>query len=321
MEMAKEISNAHDTDFIASSSLPDGVFESTEAKSEQKQNDSSAQQNAKVSSTQRAWKPAVSVKPKSLLEIQQEEQKRAQMEFSTTSVTASISPKSFSSPWAGVMTHSEHKVPKEIHQTSTTIEPIMGKPDLSKSKKSGLHDLLAAEVLAKSSDKIIEVGDNASSLPPLPTVPNQLDAFDDENFIEAKDTKKSRKKAAKAKGAGAKVPAAVSSADLTSASSPVEKGKSSKAVRPEKEVLPAPPSGPSLGDFVPWKGESTSPSIGPAWSTDSAKNPKPTSLRDILKEQGKKSTPSQQQPPVSTPQKSISAQARPGSWSVSAQAL
>ncbi|KAL2894713.1 GRB10-interacting GYF protein 2 [Bienertia sinuspersici] len=309
VEMAREVSYSSEFDFSASPNSF-GVG-SMEAKGGQKQSDST-----QVNSAQRAWKPAVSVKPKSLLEIQQEEQKRAQMEIVVSSVSASVIPKSVT-PWAGLVTHPELKVSREIYQNSNISEPNLGKMDSSQSKKSGLHDLLAAEVLAKSTDKVVEVTDNASSLPSLPTVPNQLDVVDDENFIEAKDTKKSRKKAAKAKGAGAKVSAAVSSADVTVASSPVEKGKGSKVVRTEKEVLPAPPSGPSLGDFVPWKGESTSPSTGPAWSTDSGKVSKTTSLRDILKEQQKK-TPGQQHPPMSTPPKSQSAQARPGSWSVSA---
>lgn len=315
MEMAKEISFPPEIDLSTSPTFPGGVSESMEAKGEQKRSDSVSQQSAQANTAQRAWKPAVCVKPKSLLEIQEEEQKRAQMEIPASSVPASVSPMSFSTPWAGVVTQAEPKVSREIHLDSN-IGEHMGKTELAKNKKSGLHDLLAAEVLAKSSNnnRNIEVTDNASSLPPLPTMSSQLDVVDDENFIEAKDTKKSRKKAAKAKVAGAKVSAAVSSADVIV----VPSQKSSKHVQSEKEVLPAPPSGPSLGDFVPWKGESTSPSPAPAWSTDSGKFPKPTSLRDILKEQGKKGTSTQQHAPISTPPKPNLAQTRSGSWSVSA---
>ncbi|KNA12218.1 hypothetical protein SOVF_127950 [Spinacia oleracea] len=292
MEAAREISNPSEIDLYTSLNYPAGVFESMDAK-------------------------AVCVKPKSLLEIQQEEQKRAQMEIPAPTVSASISPISFSSPWGGMVTHVEPKVSRDIHQDSNSSEH-MGKTESPKSKKSGLHDLLAAEVLAKSNNRSIEITDNASSLPLLPTTPNQLDVVDHENFIEAKDTKKSRKKAAKAKASGAKVSAAVPYADVAVASGPVEKVKSTKHVQAEKEVLPAPPSGPSLGDFVPWKGESTSPSPAPAWSSDAGKFPKPTSLRDILKEQGKKGTPHQQYAPISTSPKPSSAQTRPVSWSVSA---
>lgn len=94
----------------------------------------------------------------------------------------------------------------------------------------------------------------------------------------------------------------------------IEKVKSSRSVQQEKEQLPSIPSGPSLGDFVLWKGEPTSPSPPPAWTTDSARIPKPTSLRDILKEQEKKSyavLPNQ----LPTPQKSQPAQAARNSGS------
>ncbi|KAK9748399.1 hypothetical protein RND81_02G054700 [Saponaria officinalis] len=256
----------------------------------------------------KTWKPAVSVKPKSLLEIQLEEQQRSQMEISFPDIPAPVSSTSSLNPWGGVVAHSEPKVTRENSQNTGTLEPL-------KSKKSGLHDLLTADVLAKSSEKSLNVPDLDSSLPPLPVMSKQLDLVADDNFIEAKDTKKSRKKAAKAKGASAKVSSATSSADLAVASSPVEKVKSSKPVQAEKEVLPAPSSGPSLGDFVPWKGESTSPSSAPAWVSEPAKFPKPTSLRDILREQEKKVNP-KQHPQISTPQKTQSTQTRGGSRSV-----
>ncbi|CAO2817803.1 unnamed protein product [Amaranthus hypochondriacus] len=315
VEIARENNYSKEIDLSTSTNLPVGASESVEAKGEQKQSDVITQQSAQLNSSLSAWKPAVCVKPKSLKEIQQEEQKKAQMEIPASSVSASVSPLSLSSPWTGVVANAEPKVSGELRHDGAISEHHLGK--LSKSKKSGLHDLLAAEVLAKSSDRSVEVADNASSLPPLPTVPSQGHVVDDESFIEAKDTKKSRKKAAKAKVAGAKVSAAASSADGTVASSPGEKGKSSKHVQADKEVFPAPPSGPSLGDFVPWKGDSTSPSPAPAWSTDTGKFPKPTSLRDILKEQEKKVAPVPQSP-ISTPQKPHSSQVRPGSWSVSA---
>lgn len=293
-------------------SVPDGDFE-LESKVEQKQSDC-------VSSAQRAWKPAISVMPKSLLEIQQEEQRRMQTETPVSGISSSISSVSLSNPWAGGVVHSEPKLSKDIRQNSGNSESKMGESELPKSRKSGLHDLLAQEVLAKSNEREVEISEIAATLPPLPTVSTQMDTVDDDNFIEAKDTRKGRKKAAKAKGAGAKASSLVSSADVTVASSPIEKVKVSKHVQAEKEVRPAPPSGPSLGDFVLWKGESTSPSPAPAWSTDSVKVPKPTSLRDILREQEKKVTSTQHHPQTLTPQKPQSAQTqtRAGLWSVSA---
>ncbi|XP_074273271.1 protein ESSENTIAL FOR POTEXVIRUS ACCUMULATION 1 [Silene latifolia] len=288
-------------ELLVSANLPGGAFESDTKGDESKQG----------KAAQRAWKPAVSVKPKSLLEIQQEEQRRAQMEIPVPDVSASVSSMTVTSPWVGVVP-TDSKVTREIGHDSSNTDDNIGMPELSKIKKSGLHDLLAAEV-AKSSERNIEV--SASSLPPLPTMSKQIDMAIDDNFTEAKDSKKSRKKAAKAKGATVKA-SAKSSADVTVASSPVEKGKLNKLVQVEKEVLPTPPSGPSLGDFVPWKEESTSPSPAPAWLAEPPKFPKPTSLRDILREQEKKVTPVQQHSQISTPQKPQSTQTRGGSRSI-----
>lgn len=318
MEMSKEKSRdvSHLQVDSVSPNVPDGHFES-ESKVEQESSDCVTQQGSQVNASQRAWKPAVAVKPKSLLEIQQEEQKRAQTEAPVSVVSSSVSSVSQSSPWGGVVAHSEAKVLKEVHHDSGNSMPKMGESELMKSRKSGLHDLLAQEVLAKSNERDIEISSVASTLPPLPTVPTQVDTVGDDNFIEAKDTKKSRKKAAKAKGAGAKVSTPIPFTDATVASSPIEKVKFSKHVQAEKEVLPAPPSGPSLGDFVLWKGESTSPSPAPAWSTDPVKLSKPLSLRDILREQEKKVPSSQQHSQTSTPQKPQPAQTRAGLRSVS----
>ncbi|KAH9611889.1 hypothetical protein KSS87_023123 [Heliosperma pusillum] len=273
----------------------------------------SGDESKQVKAAQRAWKPAVSVKPKSLLEIQQEEQRRAQIEVPVPDVSASVSSMSVSSPWTGVVP-TDSKVTREISHDSSNTDDNIGMAELSKIKKSGLHDLLAAEV-AKSSERNIEVSDLASSLPPLPTMSKQLDTAVDDNFTEAKDSKKSRKKAAKAKGATVKA-SGKSSADVMVASSPVEKGKANKLMQVEKEVLATPPSGPSLGDFVPWKEESTSPSPAPAWLAEPPKFPKPTSLRDILREQEKKVTHVQQHSQISTPQKPQSTPTRGGSRSV-----
>ena len=70
--------------------------------------------------------------------------------------------------------------------------------------------------------------------------------------------------------------------------------------------MPAIPAGPSLGDFVLCKGEREPPipSPSPAWSTDSGRVPKPTSLRDILKEQERKGSSAIPVSPMPPPQKS-----------------
>ncbi|OVA04520.1 GYF [Macleaya cordata] len=275
-------------------------------------------QNTQTHSGHRAWKPAPGLKAKSLLEIQQEEQWKAQTEMAVSEPISSSINSNFSNPWGGAISHLEPKTIRDNNQDAGSEMFMLGKSGSllpqQKSKKSQLHDLLAEEVLAKSNDRVVEE-------PPVPVMTIQTDtSVDDSNFIEAKDTKKSRKKSGKGKGVGVKATTtAVTSSDVLVASSPIEKGKSSRQVQQEKEVLPAPPSGPSLGDFVLWKGEAANPSPVPAWSTDSGKLTKPTSLRDIQKEQEKKGPSVQHQPQVPTPQKVQSTKSARGSgpWPLS----
>lgn len=262
---------------------------------------------------QRAWKHAPGFKPKSLVEIQQEEQRRAKEE--TPDISASLSSLSVSTPWVGVVANSDVKS-RELKQDISSSNLDVTKSDNTlnlKNKKSQLHDLLEGNAVPKSNEREVEIPDGTTNS-------NQVDSLDD-NFIEAKETKKSRKKSAKSKGSSTKVSVPGTASDVTVTSSSVEKSKSSRPVQPEKDILPAIPSGPSLRDFVVWKGgESASSSPAPpAWSTDSGNVPKPTSLRDILKEQEKKG--SSAQIPVPAPQKSGSGQTQRGggsSWSVSA---
>ncbi|XP_076940416.1 protein ESSENTIAL FOR POTEXVIRUS ACCUMULATION 1-like [Bidens hawaiensis] len=239
--------------------------------------DANPQDNTQVQSSQRAWRPAPGFKPKSLLEIQQEEQRRAQAqaqaqahaETTVSDLSTSIKSMSMSgTPWAGIVGSLDNK-PMETKNDWTTS-------DISKNQqqqnKSQLHDHLAEDVQPmKSSEKT-----SATS-----------DLIDEGNFIETKESKRSRKKSAKAKAASAKVAVAAVPVEIPVSSSPNEKAKSS---RQEKVAAPLPaiPSGPSLGDYVVWKGETATSAPAPAWSTDSGKVAKHTSLRDILKEQEKK---------------------------------
>ncbi|OMO87603.1 hypothetical protein CCACVL1_08894 [Corchorus capsularis] len=267
---------------------------------------------------QRAWKPAPGFKPKSLLEIQLEEQRKAQTEIVVSEISSSVNSMSLT-PWAGVVASVEPKVSKESQREAVIVESAIGKPESSanlKSKKSPLHDLLAEEVLAKSSERDADIPDSISAH----VTTTNVEHVDDDNFIEAKETKKSRKKSAKAKGTAAKVPVPITP-DVPVSASPVEKGKSSRPAQQEKEVLPSIPSGPSLGDFVPWKGEQVNASAAPAWSAESKKIPKPTSLRDIQKEQQKKNPSVQAVNPIPTPQKSQPTQSTHSagsSWSINA---
>ncbi|KAJ8541004.1 hypothetical protein K7X08_001820 [Anisodus acutangulus] len=279
------------------------------------QNPPVSQFNTQVQSRQRAWKPAPGFKPKSLLEIQEEEQRRAQAEIAITEVATSLSSLSVSTPWAGVVTNPDHKLVRDTQQDAVNSDLNLNNSDASlsqKSKKSQLHDVLAEDTLAKS-------GERERDCLEMTSIPPSVSVNDDDNFIEAKETKKSRKRSAKSKGAGTKVSVPAAVYEVSVGSSPIDKVKSSRQVQPDQEVLPAIPSGPSLGDFVVWKGESASsaPIPAPAWSTDSGKPSKPTSLRDILKEQGKKGSSGQQHIPVPTQKSVPNPPARVGgpSWS------
>ncbi|XP_040997643.1 protein ESSENTIAL FOR POTEXVIRUS ACCUMULATION 1-like [Juglans microcarpa x Juglans regia] len=308
--------------FVSAIASSDDI-ETVEVKSDLGVLGSVSMQNSQTHTGQRAWKPAPGLKPKSLLEIQQEEQRKSQTGMVVSEITSSVNSMSLSTPWAGVVANPDSKISRETHRDAGNTELSLGKPVASvipKSEKSHLHDLLAEEVLEKSNERDGDVPDSISIRANPQVMTTHSESIDDDNFIEAKDTKKSRKKSAKAKGAGAKVLISVTSAEASIGLSPIEKGKSSRPIQQEKEVLPAIPSGPSLGDFVLWKGESGNSSPSPAWSTESGKLPKPTSLRDILKEQEKKVSahnPNQ----ISTPPKPQPTQATRTSgpsWSLSA---
>ncbi|XXG45595.1 hypothetical protein AAC387_Pa02g0637 [Persea americana] len=301
---------------LISTSVSENIYETQEGTDDSREVGSRSLQSTHAASGHRAWKPAPGLKAKSLLEIQEEEQRRAQTEMAVPEVPAVDNPTNSSSttPWAGVIASSEPKTTKNIHKDTGNTQFVLGNSEDTtnlRSEKSQLHDLLAEEVLAKANERASDVPastDKGSTMSPLPVTTTQLDVsiMDDDDFVEAKETKKSRKKAAKAKGAGVKASPPVASVDLLAAAVPIEKSKSSRQMQQEKEVLPIPSSGPSLGDFVLWKEEQPSAVPAPAWSTDSGKLLKPTSLRDIQKEQQKKATSTHQQTPVVTPPKAQS---------------
>ncbi|KAM0967835.1 hypothetical protein ACFX2A_016567 [Malus domestica] len=299
-----------------------GDKEHNEFRGDSKLVESVSGQSTRTQIGQRGWKPAPGFKAKSLLEIQQEEQRKARTEVIIPEVI--INSPSLSTPWAGVVVNSEPKISTETPVDAGIHDLNVGKPKTSqnsKSKKSPLHDLLAEEVLAKSSERDVEIPNGVSTQHPSQIMPTRPESVDDDNFIEAKDTKKSRKRSAKSKGVGTKPSVSVTAVDVPVSSSPTEKVKSSRSVHQENEVSPAIPSGPSLGDFVLWKGETANPAPSPAWSTDSGKISKPTSLRDIQKEQEKRVAATQHQNQIPTPQKSQPPQVTRSSapsWSLSA---
>ncbi|KAK8465332.1 hypothetical protein PHAVU_009G057400 [Phaseolus vulgaris] len=268
----------------------------------------------------RAWKPAPGFKAKSLLEIQLEEQKRAQIEMPVSEIATPVNSTSSTTPWVGVVANPDTvKVSSDSHREANYTEYLAKseKSQNSKNKKSPLSDLLAEDV-PKYSERDGKVPNSLIPSQNL-VVHSHSEPIDEGDFIEAKDTKRNRKKYAKLKGSGAKVSIPVASSEIPLSSSHIEKVRGSHSVQLEKEQLPSIPSGPSLGDFVLWKGEATSPSPPPAWTTDSGRIPKPTSLRDIQKEQEKKSAavlPNQ----LPTPQKSQPAQvarSSSSSWPIS----
>ncbi|ERN17504.1 uncharacterized protein LOC18445849 [Amborella trichopoda] len=287
-----------------------------DGKDESREVESVAKDNVQTSTGHRAWKAAPGFRPKSLIEIQQEEQQRAEKEVVVSEVSVPVHPVP-STPWSGVVSN---QLPKPSNQQDAI--PLGNSTSIAnpKNRKSQLHDLLAEEVLAKTSEKF--VGDPATPsfekdlFPPLEVdTPNA----DNDDFVEAKDTKKGRKRAAKLKNTGVKAASPAIPVESSVASSPIEKGKSSRQIQQEKEVLPLPPSGPSLGDFVLWKGE-PSPAPAPAWSTDLGKQSKPTSLREIQKQQEKKLPPIQNQSQIPIPPKAQSSRASKGngsSWQLS----
>ncbi|KAI9113391.1 hypothetical protein K1719_015916 [Acacia pycnantha] len=301
---------------VLSATVPGRITE-TVVESDMKAVGSVSAQNTEVT-VGRAWKPAVGIKAKSLLEIQQEEQRKARTETLVSEITTSVNSMSLSTPWAGVVANPDAVKVSNESQRELGNSEYLSKAETSqnaKGKKSQLHDILAEEVLKEFSERDAEIPDMSSSQNSL----IHSDSIDDDNFIEAKDSKRNRKKSTKSKGSGAKVSNPISSSEVSIGTSSIEKSKSSRSVQVEKEVVPAIPAGPSLGDFVPWKGEPASPTPSPAWSSDAGRVSKPTSLRDILKEQEKKASAQPGQLP--TPQKSHSAQATRGtglSWPISA---
>ncbi|KAL8523757.1 hypothetical protein ACS0TY_013648 [Phlomoides rotata] len=265
---------------------------------------------------QQAWKPAPGFKPKSFLEIQQEEQRRAQEEAAVSEISKSVSCMSVSTHWAGLVVNADHKASSEVQADAVNNEQKFAKLDSSAilKNKNQKEDIFWDNNVSKSSDREVSISDLTHGVPLTSIMSSQTNPVAGDDFIDAKDTKKSRKKS-KAKNVGPKA-APVASVDVSLGSSPIDKGKHVRQMQQQKEVVPSVPSGPSLGDFVHWKGESASPSAL-AWSTDPIKPQKAASLRDILKEQERKVSPSVQVP---TPHKSTANQPARGngpSWSIS----
>lgn len=209
--------------------------------------------------------------PKSLREIQEEEARRAaaqgQSAPATFSSSIASSGKSDSGHW-----------------------PLTSQP--SGGDKVNLREVLAEEALVRAaSKKNLEVPTVLPATPVSVSVPVVAQpqaavssAFDDSDFVEPKESKKNKKRASKAKGA-------VSKTTPTSTPEPVQISPSASSktldarLAPHdssKDVLPSPPPGPSLADYLQLKEEVSSPQPLPAWSMDPTKQAKSAkSLKEI----------------------------------------
>ncbi|KAK6115360.1 hypothetical protein DH2020_007629 [Rehmannia glutinosa] len=250
-EKTKTKKVADDVDSLpGQSSLPtlnyadDGV--TVETKAQPGQIAHTSQVNIQAHAGQRAWKDAPGFRTKSLLEIQQEEQRRAQEKAAVSEISTSLSSMNLSTPWAGVVVNADHKALNEIRQDAASFEINFAKSDSSstlKNKNSQNEDLFWDSNVSKLGDREMDISN--SGVPLTSIMSSQTDTVVDDDFIDAKDTKKSRKKSAKAKNAGAKTAPVVAASDVSVGSSPNDKGKHARQMQQQKEVLPALPSGPS----------------------------------------------------------------------------
>ncbi|CAA6657584.1 unnamed protein product [Spirodela intermedia] len=260
-----------------------------------------AQQSNVQMPVQRAWKPAPAPRAKSLLEIQS---------IHPDIVTSPGAPATVLTParWSGVVANSESKSGNDAIRGGANAQLLPGSSGNgmnSAQRKSQLHDLLAEEVMSMPTEDAVDTAGSvgwSTIVPASSEMKTRTDSsnVDDDDFVEAKDSKKSRKKAAKAKGAGVKSSGPIVSPDITP-SVPAGRAKIARQAQQEKEVSSVLPTGPSLGDFVFWKGDQVNAAPAPAWSTDSMKAQKPTSLRDILKEEEKKTPSTLKQIPIASP--------------------
>lgn len=249
--------------------------------------------------TQPGWKPAVSSKPKSLAEIQQEEAARAKADEKAASATSSRSTPALVAtssggfgPWAAPsppQAKSLREIQEEEARRAASLSlqakasvfpnvpssragdpPSWGAPSVTE-KTSSLYEvgdeLLESQSSAKTSDleasTVSSAVPNQSTQAPAPNTP----AFDDGDFIEPKESKKNKKRAAKAKGTPPAGKAPMSELPPVVLTPTSGKNAASRLAESAEETLPAPPPGPSLADFLTIREEPVASSQPlPAWS-------------------------------------------------------
>ena len=108
-------------------------------------------------------------------------------------ISTSLGSMNVSTHWVGVVGNS-HRVNSGPSVADTYLN-----------QKSQLHEHLAGENTGKPNERESASSEIRAHVSVLHVTGSQLDSIDDGNFIDAKERKKSRKKAANAKTAGAKV--------------------------------------------------------------------------------------------------------------------
>jgi hypothetical protein len=262
-------------------------FDRTELKPEIIELQASSDPHQAISSG-RVWKATPGLRPKSLKEIQAEEALRVKREAVLASDNATAAAVTSPLHWANSTL--------EFPSIAATTHPVhlSGFPPIVKSKKGAVHDVFVEEVLTKSElQKDPSNSKEFTTLPPPSSIsqslpePAEAAVDDDDDFIEAKESKKSRKKS-KAKSSTSKAAPAPFDVSTYEKNKGGANGTSLTSVTRQtapQEELPALPAGPSLGDFLPFKADSSIPA--PAWSSGSGKLQKKLSFKQIQKEQEK----------------------------------
>ena len=105
-------------------------------------------------------------------------------------ISTSLGSMNVSTPWAGVVGNS-HRVNSGPSVADTYLN--------QKSKKSQLHEHLAGENIGKPSERESARSKIRAHVLVLPVTGSQSDSIDDGNFIDANESKKSRKRLQKLK--------------------------------------------------------------------------------------------------------------------------
>lgn len=249
--------------------------------------------------TQPGWKPAVSSKPKSLAEIQQEEAARAKADEKAASASSARSLPALVAtcsggfgPWAApsppqakslreiqeeearraasFSSQSKAAVFPNVPSSRAGEPPSWGAPSVNE-KTGSLYEvgdeLLETQSSAKASE--LEASTVSSALPNQSTqaLAPSNPAFDDGDFIEPKESKKNKKRAAKAKGTLPPGKAPISEVPPVVLTPTLGKNAATRLAESTEETLQAPPPGPSLADFLTIREEPVASSQPlPAWS-------------------------------------------------------